>query len=90
MIRHDPGCSGHHSVGQKCDGHDVFIDKGRVGSCLIALPIVLPFLVFAVAFSGDAGGITPSLILFMFVLTVGFLVAAYALLTVIDWIGKHI
>lgn len=68
----------------------MFIDKGRVGSCLIALPIIAPFLIFSIAFSGDAGGITPSLVIFMTTLTVGFLVFVYALLTVIDWIGKHV
>ena len=71
---------------------ELFIDRGSVGSCLIALPILLPFIVFIVAFSGDRGGdnLGSVLLLTLVAMTGAFLAATYTLLTVIDWIGKHI
>ena len=68
------------------------IDWGRVQSCLIALPIVMPFVVIVVAFSGDSGSdhVPFTLVMTLTILVAAFLVATYALLTVIDWIGKHI
>ena len=90
MVKHDPGCSRRHSARQHCDGHGVFIDWGRVQSCLIALPILLPFIVLLLAFSGDSEGVTAELVVWLVMLTGSFLLATYSLLTAIDWIVKHL